>query len=321
MKNHIVVTGATGNTGQLVADELKKRRVPFVAMARSEKNRRKLAERGIESVPGDFDDTASMVKALQGAEKAYLVCTPDHHMGPRETAFIRAAEKAGVRHIVKCSAYWAGLDAPSGNLRSHGRIERALTDSGMEYTILRPHGFMQTFTLFSWDTIQKAGVLTFPGGDGAMPLVDVRDVAAVAVKALTEKGHAGKAYDLTGPEMLDFHQVAGILTRVLGRPIKYIPGNETAFMGVLLLMGVTPTPREHVMTIARLQRQHNMGKVESSLKDLGIRSTTYEQFAEDLLAGRTGGGNSFEPPDTLFFKLFSAVMPAMMRLALRFQKA
>lgn len=321
MKNHIVVTGATGNTGQIVADELKKRKVPFVAMARSEKNRRKLAERGIESVLGDFDDPASLVKALQGAEKAYLVCTPDHHVGPRETAFVRAAEKAGVRHVVKCSAYWAGLDAPTGNLRAHGRIERALTDSGLEYTILRPHAFMQTFTLMSWDTIQKAGVVSFPGGDGAMPMVDVRDVAKVAVKALTEKGHAGKAYDLTGPEMINFHQVAAILTRVLGRPIRYIPGNETAFIGVMIMMGVTPTPREHVLKIARLQRQHNMGKVESTLRDLGVTPTTYEQFAGDLVAGRTGGGNSFEPPDTLLFRLVSALMPAMMRLALRFQKA
>jgi uncharacterized protein YbjT (DUF2867 family) len=321
MKNHIVVTGATGNTGQIVADELKRLKVPFVAMARSEKNRRKLAERGIESVLGDFDDPASLVKALQGAEKAYLVCTPDHHVGPRETAFVRAAEKARVRHVVKCSAYWAGLDAPTGNLRAHGRIERALTDSGMEYTILRPHAFMQTFTLMSWDTIQKAGVVSFPGGDGAMPMVDVRDVAKVAVKALTEKGHAGKAYDLTGPEMVNFHQVAEILTRVLGRPIKYIPGNETAFLGVLMVMGVTPTAREHVFKIARLQRQHNMGKVESTFRDLGITPTTYEQFAGDLVAGRTGGGNSFEPPDTLLFKLVSAVMPVMMRLALRFKRA
>lgn len=320
MKNHIVVTGATGNTGQLVADELQRRGVPFVAMTRSEKNKRRLAERGIESVHGDFDDPASMVKALQGAEKAYLVCTPDHMMGPRETAFIHAADKAKVKHIVKCSAYWAGLDAPTGNLRSHGRIERALVDSGMEYTFIRPHGFMQTFTLFSWDLIQKVGVLTYPGGDGAMPLVDVRDVAKVAVKALTEKGHAGKAYDLTGPEMLTFHQVAEILTRVLDKPVKYLPGNEKAFMGMMVLMGVTATPREHVATIARLQREHNMGKVESALADLGVTPTTYEQFARDYVAGRTSGGNSFEPPNTLIAKLVNAVMPAMMKLMLRFQK-
>lgn len=319
MKNHIVLTGATGNTGQLIAEDLKRLKVPFVAMVRSEKNRRKLAERGVESVRGDFDDPASLVAALQGAQKAYLCCTPDHMLGPRETAFIHAAEKAGVRHIVKCSAYWAGLDAPSGNLRSHGRIERALTDSGLDYTILRPHGFMQTFTLFSWDAIQKAGVLSYPGGSGTIPLVDVRDVAKAAVKALTQKGFEKKAFDLTGPEMLSFYQVAEILSRVLGKRVTYLPGNEVAFMGVMMLMGVTPTPREHVMTVARLQREHNMGKVESGLQDMGITPTGYEDFARDLLAGRTGGGNSFEPPDTVVVRLLGKLMPAMMRLALRLQ--
>lgn len=319
MKNHIVVTGATGNTGQLVAEELLRRKVPFVAMARTDKAKRKLAERGIPTVHGDFDDPKSLVKALEGADKAYLVCTPDHMVGPRETAFVHAADKAKVKHVVKCSAYWAGLDAPSGNLRSHGRIERALTDSGLPYTILRPHGFMQTFTLFSWDLIQKAGVLTYPGGDGAIPLVDVRDVAKVAVKALTEKGHEGKAYDLTGPKMLTFHEVADTLTNVLGKRVVYMPGNEKAFAAMMILMGVPATPREHVATVARLQREHNLGKVESTLRDLGIEPTTYDQFARDYASGKTAGGNSFEPPDTLFAKLISRVMPPMMRLMMRLQ--
>ncbi len=270
-------------------------------------------------VHGDFDDPASMKVALKGAEKAYLCCTPDHMLGPRETAFLHAAEKAGVRHIVKCSAYWAALDAPTGNLRAHGRVERALTDSGLDYTILRPHGFMQTYTLFSWDTIQKAGVLSFPGGSGAMPLVDVRDVAKAAVLALTKKGYEKKAFNLTGPEMLSFYQVAEILSRALGKQVTYLPGNEVAFFGALILMGVPAAPREHVLTIAKLQREHNMGKVESGLRDLGITPTSYEQFVSDFLAGRTGGGNSFQPPDTVIARVMGKLMPAMMRLALRFQ--
>jgi uncharacterized protein YbjT (DUF2867 family) len=317
MKNHIVVTGATGNTGQVVAEELKRRGVPFVAMARSEKNRKKLEERGIPAVHGDFDDPPTLLSALEGAEKAYLVCTPDHMLGPRETAFVRAADQAGVQHLVKCSAYWADMEGPTANLRSHGRIERAIRDSGMDYTIVRPHGFMQTFTLFSWDMIQKADVLTFPAGEGAMPLVDVRDVAAVAVKALTEKGHSRKEYDVTGPEALTFGQLAEILSRVLGRNITYVPGSEGPFLAGMVLMGVTATPREHTVKIARLVRERRLEKVHTTLQDLGIQPTTYEQFLRDLLAGRTGGGSSFEPPDSLGFKLVSAMMPVMMRLVMR----
>ena len=318
IKQHIVLTGATGNTGQVIAEELKRRGVPFIAMARSEESRARLVANGIEVVPGDFDDPPSVVRALEGAEKAYLVCTPDHLLVPRETAFITAAKQVGVRHIIKCSAYLSGIDAETENLRSHGIIERALIDSGMNYTIIRPHGFMQTFTLMSWDLLQKAGVITFPAGDGGLPLVDVRDVAAVAVKALTGPGHAGKAYDLTGPESLTFYQVAETLERVLGRPVTYLPGGEAPFALILLLMGVTATPREHTIKAMRMVRDHRVEKVHPTLQELGIQPTTYEQFVRDLVAGRTGGGNSFQPPDTLVFKMLDAVMPVMMRLSLRF---
>ena len=317
MKQHIVLTGATGNTGQVIAEKLKRRGVPFVAMARSEKSRAKLAASDIDVVPGDFDDPPSMVGALEGAEKAYLVCTPDQLLVPRETAFIAVAKQAGIRHIVKCSAYLAGVDAETGNLRSHGIIERALVDSGLDYTIIRPHGFMQTITLMSWGMVQKAGVMTFPGGNGGLPLVDVRDVAAVGVKALTEPGHAGKVYDVTGPESLTFYQMAEILERVLGRPVTYLPGSEAPFKLMLLLMGVTATPREHTIKAMRMVRDHRVEKVHPTLEELGIQPTTYEQFVRDLVAGHTGGGNSFQPPDTLVFKMLDTVMPVMMRLSLR----
>ncbi|MCP4542874.1 MAG: SDR family oxidoreductase [Chloroflexi bacterium] len=316
-KRHIVLTGATGNTGRVIAKELGRRGVPFVAMARNETSRAQLATQGIETVLGDFYDPPSMVRALEGAKKAYLVCSPDHLLVPRETAFITVAKQAGVRHIVKCSAYLAGVDAETRILRSHGIIERALLDSGLDYTIIRPHGFMQTFTLASWDLLQKVGVITFPGGSGGLPFVDVRDVATVGVKALTEPGHTGKVYDVTGPETLTFYQMAEILERVLGRPVTYLPGSEALFTLILLLMGVTVAPREHLIKIARVIRDHQLEKVHPTLQELGIQPTTYEQFVRDLVAGRTGRRNPFQMPETLAFKMLRAVIPVMMQLRLR----
>jgi uncharacterized protein YbjT (DUF2867 family) len=286
-------------------------------MARSDARRRELEAAGITTVHGDFDDPPALDRALAGVEKAYLVCTPDETLVPRETAFIRAAARAGVRHVVKCSAFWAGPAAPTQNLRAHGTIEAALVDSGMAYTIVRPHGFMQTFTLFNWTMIEKAGALSLPTGDGGIPLVDVRDVAAVAVKALTEPGHEGKAYDLTGPEVLTGMQQAAILERVLGRPVTYLPGNERQLQVVMRLLGVPPVPAEHVVKIFRLQREHRMEQTTPTLRELGITPITYEQFVRDLVAGRTGGGNSFQPPDTLVVKLLDRVMPLAVRAWLR----
>jgi uncharacterized protein YbjT (DUF2867 family) len=317
MTQRIIITGATGNTGQVVAAELYRRGLPFVAMARREDARRQLAGLGYGTVAGDFDDPASLEPALRKAAKVYLVCTPDEHLVRRETAFIAAAQRAGVEHIVRCSAYKSALDAETQNLRSHGVIDQALVDSGIAYTILRPIGFMQTFTLFMWDTVQRAGAISLPTGDGGMPMIDVRDVAAVAVKALTEPGYEGGVYDLTGPASLNNYEVAAIMSRVLNRPITYIPGDERQTRWIMKVLGVPRTPREHVDKCCRMQRERRIEQVHTTLQELGVEPTTYEQFLRDWVAGRTGGGNSFQAPDTMVARLFKLVMPALLRLRLR----
>jgi uncharacterized protein YbjT (DUF2867 family) len=317
MSAPILLTGATGNTGRVIAERLRERGQPFVALARSAARQRELEAVGIDVVLGDFDDPDSLPGALRGIERAYLVCTPDERLIPRELAFIRAAQQVGVRHLVKCSAFAADLSGPSQNLRSHGAIERELIDSGLDFTILRPHGFMQTFTLINWHMIQTAGVISLPAGDGGIPLIDVRDVAEVAVRALTEPGHAGRIYDLTGPEVLDMHQQAAILEAELGRPITYIPGAQWQLVMLMRLLGVPPTASEHAAKVFALQRAHAFEQTTSTLQELGITPTTYAQFIRDLLAGHTGGGNSFTPPQTRLTRLLDVVMPAAMRFYLR----
>lgn len=313
-KPNILITGAKGNTGRVLAEELSARGVPFVAMTHSPQNMAELAARGMAVVRGDFDDPATLREALRGIKRAYLVCTPDEHLVPRETAFIRAAQQSGVEHIVMCSAYLSGEEAESQNLRSHGAIERALKESGLSYTILRPVGFMQTFTLFVWDMVQGASAISLPAGDGGMALVDVRDVARVGIKALTEPGHAGQVYDLTGPESLSMARQAEILSRVLGRTITYLPAAEDELARIMSVLGVPPTPAEHVLKVFRMQREHRLEIVTPTLRQLGIEPTGYEQFLQDYLAGRTVGGNSFQPPDTLRVRLYGILGQYLLRL-------
>jgi uncharacterized protein YbjT (DUF2867 family) len=311
-----LLTGATGNTGRVVAERLRARGHEFAALARSERRRRELEAAGIDVIMGDFDDPVGLARALRGVEQAYLVCTPDEHLIPREVAFIRAAKQAGVRRIVKCSAYWADLLGVTQNLRAHGAIEAELIHSGLEYTIVRPHGFMQSFTLFGWPTIDKLGLISLPAGDGGMPLIDVRDVAEVIVRALIEDDHVGKAYDLTGPEVLNIEQQAEILARVLGRSVRYVPGRAWQLVLLMRLLGVPPTPTEHVVKIFRLQREHKFEHTTSTLAELGITPTTYEQFVRDLAEGRTGGGNSFEQPRGPVGKLLDVATTVANKLAL-----
>ena len=108
---HILLAGVFGNTGRVIAQSLQARAIPFAALTHSARNQAELAARGITTVLGDFDDPASLSSALRGIERAYLVCTPDEKLVPRETAFIQAAKQAGVAHVVMCSAYLSGKTA------------------------------------------------------------------------------------------------------------------------------------------------------------------------------------------------------------------
>lgn len=301
----ILLTGAAGNTGRVIAEVLHARGVPCVVMTHSPANRDAFQARGLHAVLGDFDAPDTLRQALHGIDAAYLVCTPDEKLIPRETAFIRAAQQAGVRHIVLCSAYLSGEAAETQNLRSHGVIEKTLRESGLAYTILRPVGFMQTFTQFIWDMVQQADAVSLPAGDGGMALIDVRDVAQVAVKALTEPGHEGQVYDLTGPESLSLHRQAAILSQILGRRITYVPSQEAELARVMAVLGVPATPSEHVLKVFRMQRERRLEVVLPTLRQLGIEPSTYSQFLADYIAGRTRGGNSFQPPDTLPIRLFN----------------
>lgn len=317
MSERILITGATGNTGRLVAARLLESGHSIVALARSDRRRRELEVAGLAVVMGDFDDPASLDASLRGIDRAYLVCTPDARLRTRELAFVRACARAGVRRIVKCSAFGAGIDAPTEMLRSHGAVEAELARSGLDHTIVRPHGFMQTFTLLSWAMIEKAGVLSVPAGDGGIPLVDVRDVAEVVVRALTEDGHERRVYDITGPEVLTMSAIAEILGRALGRPVRYTPSSDWQLALLMRLLGVAPVATEHARVVFRLQREHQWEHTTTTTHELGITPTSYEQFVRDLLAGRTGGGNSFEPPRARVNAVLQTIMPPLFALGQR----
>lgn len=306
----ILLAGATGNTGQNVAAALRGRGVDFGCLVRSEKNAAKVRALGYEPVLGDMDRPDTLRRAFEQGryDRGYVVCTPDEHMVARECAFIDAAKAAGATRVVKLGAFWTGHDAISKNLRDHARIEDHLRDSGLEWTALRPHGFMQTFVLFSMDMIQGAGLYLHNGGDGAMALVDVRDVGLAGAKVLVEDGYTGQVFNLTGPEGLTYREQAAQLSRAFGRPVTAMEGNERDFVRVMHMLGVAEQSIEHASKIMEACRAKKLGEPQDGLARLGIPARSFATFTEDLAAGRTGGGNSFEPPDSVAFKVMSRAM-------------
>jgi uncharacterized protein YbjT (DUF2867 family) len=139
--------------------------------------------------------------------------------------------------IVKLSGLGAGLEAPTTMGRWHGAVERAIQDSGLSWTMVRPAYFMQNALMLAGG-IRKTGAFALPAAAAAVAQIDARDIAAVLVRVVVEAGHEGKAYDLTGPEPITWFEVAEILSAVAGRPIAYNPVTPAAFKRQLESFGL-----------------------------------------------------------------------------------
>jgi len=233
MGSKILVTGATGTIGSFVCKQLKEENADFIAMARSEEKAKTLNEKGIKTVVGDLSDINSLEKALQGIEKVFLLSVTSPESPTLQGNLVKVAKEKGIKHIVKLSVRGADLNSDIGIAKYHALTEKDIQDSGIAYTFLQPHSFMQNL-VFDAESIKNQNAIFAPMGDGKIGMVDARDIAAVAVKALTEEGHEGKTYVLTGAKALSFFDISNAFTFFLGRDIKYIPiSAEDAHQGML----------------------------------------------------------------------------------------
>ncbi|MFF0388172.1 SDR family oxidoreductase [Kitasatospora sp. NPDC004615] len=213
----ILVTGATGTVGREVVRRLSGR-VPLRILARDPGRVTRMSEAD-EVVEGDYRDEESLKRGLRGASSAFVV-TSDVG-GQDDVRFVAAARSAGVRHLVKLSAA-AVTDPLADDLitRWQRGAEESIRASGLDWTFLRPRSFMSN-TLGWAATVRAEGVVRALYGTTRNSCVDPRDIARVAVKALTEPGHEGKAYTLTGPEAISAAEQAEWIGRVLQRPVRF----------------------------------------------------------------------------------------------------
>ncbi len=207
----ILVTGATGTIGSHVVRLLTEQGVPFRAMSRR-------ARPG--GVRADFDDPASLARALADVDTVFLVTVPPVPTADHDIALVTAARAAGVRKVVKLSAIGSGERFDGATVGAwHRSAEEAIEAGGLVWTMLRPPSFASNF-LWYRALVQAGEPIPNLVGDSRQAVVDPRDVAAVAVAAMTSDAHDGQRYDLTGPELLTFADQAAILERVLERPVK-----------------------------------------------------------------------------------------------------
>jgi uncharacterized protein YbjT (DUF2867 family) len=247
---------------------------------------------GVEFVTGDFDDPASLRRALSGIHRAFLVTNSSERVEEQQLSFVREARAAGVRHIVYLSQLHASRDSPVRFLRYHAVVEDAIIQSGMAFTHLRPNLFMQGL-LGLRSTIAGEGRFYAPAGDSRVSVVDVRDIADIAAAALMDGGHEGKIHDITGHEALTHAEMAGRLSEALQREITFVDIPEAAMRDVLGCLGMPEWQAEGLLEDYAHYRRGEASAISGTVEEVtGHPTRTFAQFARDYHQAFRSGPNA-----------------------------
>ena len=224
MKNLLptLVIAATGKTGRRVAERLETQNLPVRRASRS------------GATHFDWDDRSTWGPALEGVRAAYVVYSPDLAVPAAPdaiAAFTEVAREKGVSRLVLLSG--RGEDEAQ-------RCERLVQGSGLEWTIVRASWFAQNFDEGAFKELVLAGEIALPAGDVLEPFIDIDDIADVAVAALTEDGHAGEVYEVTGPRLMTFADAVQEIAEATGRDISYVTIPGDAFNAGLAQAGMPP---------------------------------------------------------------------------------
>jgi uncharacterized protein YbjT (DUF2867 family) len=235
----------------------------------------------VELATADFDDGPSIARALEGIESAFLLTNSSERVEEQQLRFVERACEAGVRHIVYLSQLHAARNSPVRFLHYHAVVEEAITSSGMAFTHLLPNLYMQGLLGFR-SSIKSEGRILAPAGNARVSIVDVRDIAAVAATALSQSGHEGKIYDITGPESLTHAEMASQLAEALGKQITFVDIPEETMRSALLSFGLPEWQADGLVEDYAHYRRGEASDVSPAVQDVtGHPPHTFVEFAGD----------------------------------------
>lgn len=274
----ILMTGSTGHVGWALL-----RRLPPVqvrAIVHSQSSREAIERYGAQAVDTDFDLPETLESAMAGCDHLFLLSPPWPGQAEREKAAIDAAKRAEVQHVVSVSILGAHPTSSSAICRWHGEIDEHLVASGLDFTILRPSGFMQVH-LMPVETVKATNRWYGMTGDGAAGYIDSEDVAAAAGAALTSPRHTGRTYDLTGPESITMAQAAAQLSVVIGREVVYIDLPAEQFHASLLAAGLPGWLADPAVSLYSSIREGHAATITNSVEELtGQPPRSYREFLQ-----------------------------------------
>ncbi len=238
----ILILGGTGKTGRRVVERLEARNLPVRIGSRS------------ADIPFTWDDPATWGPVLDGVASVYITFYPDLAVPGAPAAiqaFVDQAVQSGVRHLVLLSG--------RGEEEAQ-RCERIVQGSGVDWTLLRASWFNQNFSEAFFHELLAGDVVALPADEVREPFIDAEDIADVAVAALTEPGHAGQLYELTGPRLMTFAEAIAEIARATGRDIAYQPVPNQIFSEAMAAQGV---PADFVWLVNYLFTEVLDGRNES----------------------------------------------------------
>ena len=274
----ILITGATGNVGAEIIRLLEQMDNIEVLAAVRNPEKIKFSGKTITPVKFNFKDPSTF-DILKGVDRMFLLRPPEiSNIRQFIQPAIEAAELAGVKHIVFLSL----LGVEHNKVTPHYKIEQLLMKSHMSYTFLRAGFFMQNLSTTHLRDIVEENRIYLPAGKGVTSFTDVRDIAAVGAKTLTESGHENKGYNLTGKEAITYYEVASILSGALGRKITYQPATIIGFYIHMRKLGNKPVYIIIVTILYLITRFGKAGNIAYDMKQvLGRDPITFKQFAFD----------------------------------------
>lgn len=230
----------------------------------------------------DLADEKVLPAIVEGIDRVFLATGNVSNMVQIQKNVIHAAEEAGIPYLVKVSALGASDHSKSVIGVWHYVVERALRESGLAWTILRPHVFMQNL-LEQAESVRGEGRLYSPSASAHIPMIDTRDIAAVAAACLIEDRHAGQTYTLTGPAPISYGDAASILSEVLNRTIEYVQESETEAFVRLYDRGLRPWQIGAQLSLAAYQRAGGGTDILTDTVEsvTGHAPRDFETFARD----------------------------------------